>query len=87
MRRHSFATVTSKGQITIPKGVREALCLKPGDRVVFEQEDGRIVLLSPLAALEKNFGSVSPIRRPEDFEEIRRKTQEWIASGGDRALD
>lgn len=30
------ATITSKGQITIPKSVREALYLQTGDRVAFE---------------------------------------------------
>ena len=30
-----FARVSSKGQITIPKAVREALCLKKGDAVLF----------------------------------------------------
>ncbi len=34
------ATLTSKGQLTIPKKVREHLGLKPGDRVVFEMEEG-----------------------------------------------
>ena len=32
------ATVTSKGQITLPKKVREALRLKPGDQVDFVLE-------------------------------------------------
>lgn len=31
------ATVTSKGQITIPKKIRDALGVVPGDRVVFER--------------------------------------------------
>lgn len=30
------ARITSKGQITVPKAVRHALGLKPGDKVVFE---------------------------------------------------
>ena len=34
------ATVTSKGQITIPAQVRRALELHAGDQVVFEIEDG-----------------------------------------------
>jgi AbrB family looped-hinge helix DNA binding protein len=40
------ATVTSKGQITIPKRVRDLLGIKPGSLVDFERsEDGRIVLV------------------------------------------
>ncbi|MBN9064680.1 MAG: AbrB/MazE/SpoVT family DNA-binding domain-containing protein [Rhizobiales bacterium] len=39
------ATVTSKGQITIPASVREALGLKAGDRVEFvpEGKDGFVI--------------------------------------------
>ena len=38
-------TVTSKGQVTIPKAVRDRLNLKPGSAVDFElAPDGRIVL-------------------------------------------
>lgn len=40
------ATVTSKGQITIPKPVRDLLGIKPGSRVDFERApDGRVVLV------------------------------------------
>lgn len=35
----SRATLTSKGQLTVPKDVRDRLGLKSGDRVVFEIED------------------------------------------------
>ncbi len=39
------ATVTSKGQITLPKKVRDVLRLEPGDRLDFLiQEDGRVLL-------------------------------------------
>jgi AbrB family looped-hinge helix DNA binding protein len=40
----SVATLTSKGQITLPREVREDLNLKEGDRVRFEKIDGRYVL-------------------------------------------
>ncbi len=38
------AKVTSKGQVTIPKEVREALGLAEGDQVVFRIEEHRAVL-------------------------------------------
>lgn len=38
------ATMTSKGQVTLPKVVREALGLKDGDRVLFRVLKGRAVL-------------------------------------------
>jgi AbrB family looped-hinge helix DNA binding protein len=32
--------MTSKGQVTVPKAVRERLGLKPGDEIEFVEEDG-----------------------------------------------
>jgi antitoxin PrlF len=38
-------TLTSKGQITIPKDIRERLQIKPGDRASFRvTKDGRVVV-------------------------------------------
>jgi len=40
-----MTTVTQKGQVTIPKRVREQLGLKPGDQVEFGlTDDGRVEL-------------------------------------------
>lgn len=33
-------TLSTKGQVTIPKDVREALHLRPGDKVLFDLEGG-----------------------------------------------
>ena len=38
------AKVTSKGQVTVPKAVRDALGIKEGDKVVFRVEGNRAVL-------------------------------------------
>jgi antitoxin PrlF len=38
------AKLTSKGQITLPKALRDAIGLETGDTVLFRVEDGRAVL-------------------------------------------
>ncbi len=40
----SVGSITTKGQITIPKEIREALGLREGDRVVFILEGERAVI-------------------------------------------
>ena len=37
-------TLTSKGQLTLPKRIRDALGLRPGDELLVELEEGRVVL-------------------------------------------
>ena len=58
-------TVTSKGQVTIPKPVRDQLGIKPGNAVDFRMDpDGRVVLLkvegSPTNPFDKWRGSAGP---------------------------
>ena len=36
--------VTSKGQVTIPKGIREELDIRPGDEITFEPSEEGYVL-------------------------------------------
>lgn len=49
------ATVTKKGQVTIPKKIRDRLGLKEGEKVSFEVRGGEAVLLpevkNPLESL------------------------------------
>jgi AbrB family looped-hinge helix DNA binding protein len=41
------ATLTSKGQVTIPKPIRDLLGIQPGSAVDFElTSDGRVVLVN-----------------------------------------
>ena len=42
------ATITSKGQITIPKMVRESLRLHSGDRIAFIMHDQTEAVLKPV---------------------------------------
>lgn len=48
------AKITSKGQITIPIDIRRKLGVKEGDKVLFVEEQGRIVMMnSSMEALRK----------------------------------
>ena len=40
----SMATVTSKGQVTLPVAVRRALAIEAGDRLVFTVQEDRITV-------------------------------------------
>ena len=44
----ALATITSKGQVTIPKQVRESLRLHTGDRIDFIVTDEGDVILKPV---------------------------------------
>lgn len=49
-----LAKVMSKGQVTIPINVRKKLNLKEGDKVVFIEKDGNIVIAnSAMVALQQ----------------------------------
>ena len=41
---HEEATVTSKGQITLPKSIRQALGVTVGGKVAFDLRDGEVVV-------------------------------------------
>ena len=70
--------LTIKGQMTIPKAIREHLHLKPGDKVrFFVHPDGTVVLLPtiPISALRGILKS--RVGRPVTIEEMN----EAIAAG------
>lgn len=56
----TIATMTSKGQLTVPKVVRDRLGLEPGDRIEFvESGQGQVVLRKRrMLSLEEAFGSL-----------------------------
>jgi AbrB family looped-hinge helix DNA binding protein len=66
------ATVTSKGQITLPVKVRAALSLSAGDRVEFiEMEKGRFVMVPVTRSVRELKGMLYDKRRkPVSIEEM-----------------
>jgi AbrB family looped-hinge helix DNA binding protein len=70
--------VNSKGQITIPAEVRRKLGLKPGDLVMFcENESGEVVFRPKTASIMDLQGCVKWTGRPVTIEEMN----ETIAKG------
>ncbi len=63
--------LTYKGMVTIPAELRRALGVKPNEEVRFKVVEVRVELLPPAMTLESAFGSVTPISRPEDFQQLR----------------
>jgi AbrB family looped-hinge helix DNA binding protein len=56
----STSTLTSKGQTTIPKDIREHLALEPGDRIEFlRDEQGRVYLVPAKLKLSSLAGFLS----------------------------
>ncbi len=59
----SEATMTSKGQVTIPADIRKALGLTAGERVVFTQlDDGTTVMRAKTRTILELKGMLKPLR-------------------------
>ena len=62
--------ITSKGQTTLPKAVREALSVRPGDRVRYVIQDREVRIL-PVRPVSRLFGVLrhdGPAATLEDME-------------------
>lgn len=77
------ATVTSKGQITIPANIRNALGLDPGDRVLFIETGAREFSIVPATGSIRELKGLFRGRRtrPVSLEEMDRA----IAKGASRS--
>ena len=72
------STVTSKGQITLPKPVREALGLERASVVEFELQGEEAILRPAKKGFLSRFASLSPQARPEDWRRVREATAEQV---------
>lgn len=69
----SVSLITSKGQTTIPRKIREHLHLKPGDKVDFVIEDSGKVVIEPATFDVKDLEGIlhRPGRRVISTEEMK----------------
>jgi antitoxin PrlF len=75
------AKVTSKGQVTVPKAVRDALGVKEGDEIVFRVEGNRAVLArTPGFLTLAGSIQVPAAKRNVAWDEVIRRTRQARAS-------
>lgn len=77
--KERLATLTAKGQVTIPVDVRKALGLKSGDKLAFVLHNGEVRVEPSASTLRLGFGAVKPRKKPEDLKQLRGEAQKWVA--------
>jgi AbrB family looped-hinge helix DNA binding protein len=60
------ATVSSKGQITLPMAIRKKLGIEPGSKISFES-DGKQLIIKPEKPISAYYGILKPYL-PADFD-------------------
>ena len=76
------AKVTSKGQVTVPKAVRDALGIKGGDELIFRVEGNRAVLARTPDFLD--LAGTIPVpaaKRNAAWDNVIRRTRSGRAAG------
>jgi antitoxin PrlF len=66
--------ISEKGQVTIPKRLRDRLGIRAGDQLDFEEEHGRLVAtkVGEQDAIDRLYGSLTlPMSTDELIEELR----------------
>ena len=80
-----IATLTSKAQITLPRGIRELLKLEPGDKVDFTPHpDGRVTVAKATLAGQISFAALRGLLpqpgRAYSVEEMNKAVQDTAAT-------
>lgn len=74
------ATVTSKGQITIPKPIRDLLNITKNDLLVFTVKKPKTVVVTPVKTdIMSLFGSLKTNKKYVDFKTARKKMERIAA--------
>ncbi len=73
----AVGTITSKGQTTIPKSVRDRLALKAGDRLEFVvQDDGAVLMVPATVSLDELEGMLPRPSRTVTLDDMDRAIRE-----------
>ena len=76
-----ISTVTKKGQVTIPRIIREKLQINCGDKVEFTfNKQGQVVLQPVKINLNNLYRILKNEKLDLDIDEQRKNARDWIAS-------
>ena len=64
------ATVTSKGQVTLPKSVRERLGIEAGDRLEFVESDHGFLVVAATRDIRSLKGIIGRPKKPVTIEDM-----------------
>lgn len=68
-----YATLTSKGQVTVPKAIRDALNLRPGDKLDFiMSQNGELRVAAATASVKELKGMVAKPSSPASLADMDR---------------
>ncbi len=70
------ASVTQRGQVTVPAEVRRLLRIKPHGKLTFAIEGDQVRLMPARFTLDTAFGSVPPLGQADDHDERIRLAME-----------
>jgi len=73
------ATVTKRGQVTIPLEIRHLMGLHPHDRISFEVEGDVVKIRRITSRILQGYGAVTPRDKPEHLRELREKFEKEVA--------
>jgi antitoxin PrlF len=79
------ARITSQGQITVPKAIRDRLGLKPGDDLEFEDRGDDIVLVARRRRSILEFAGVLPPAPGLVLPETNEESERWTSSASAEA--
>ena len=75
-----LSVLTSKGQTTIPKKVRETLDLKPDDKIIYIPDGKRVFITTVRGNILDIKGSVKQqMKNPMDFKKLRKKVKKEVS--------
>lgn len=81
-----LATVTSKGQVTLPAEIRRELRVRAGDQILFRAFGNRIDVVRSPYALEQAFGSV-PALQERGLDDLEDQIDEAMQDHADDVVD